>query len=264
MLKGILCYYSGSGNTQLMCEFLAKQLTNAEFELVDMVKQPTPDFSKYAVAGFATFTDFGTVSEYVRRFFDSMPAQSHLPAFALVTYGAMPGLALYDLATLAEGKGFRVLNGHGLRMPENYPPMRKRGMTADDAPAPQNLDPFRAFAQRLDRQLAALADGQTPEPEPIKAGLLARLMAKIPIPKGKKDMKEQAVDESKCTACGICAKRCPYGAITLQPKPVFDHQKCFACWACYNHCPEQAIFTPKIGAGFQYAKPNEAVRQKLL
>jgi ferredoxin len=261
-MKGILCYYSGSGNTKLACHYLAHHIHNADITLCDMVKQDMPDFSHYAAAGFATFTDFGTVSEYVKRYFEQMPAQT-LPAFVLSTYGALPLVTLRDLADLARAKGFQVIGGHALHTPENYPPMRMRKMAHDDAPKPKELAAFTDFIRRLDQQLATLASGQTPPAEPIKVSLVQTLLTKLPYPKGKKDMGEQWVEAVKCTECGVCEQRCPYGAITLQPKPVFDHQRCYACWACYNHCPEQAIYTPKLKGEGQYARPNEALRQKL-
>jgi len=261
-MKGILCYYSGSGNTKLTCQYLADHIKNAEIELFDIVKRDIPDFSQYDVAGFATFTDFGSISHYVRLFFEKMPAQS-MPAFVLNTYGFMSVATLRDLAKLTQDKGFQVLSGYSLHTPENYPPMRMRNMAADDAPKPKELDTFHAFIQRLDQQLSMLQNGQTSPQDPIKIGIKNTVFSILPFPTAKKDMGEQQVDESKCTECGICAKRCPYGAIQLSPKPVFDHQNCYGCWACYNHCPEQAIYTPKFKGEGQYARPIAALRQKL-
>jgi len=76
-------------------------------------------------------------------------------------------------------------------------------------------------------------------------------------------MGERFVDETACTECGTCRDRCPYGAITLSPKPVFDQDRCFGCWACYNHCPTKAIYTQKIRQVPPYREPSQALRQKL-
>jgi len=37
-IKGIICYYSGSGNTKLACEYMAKKLSNIEFDFFDIAK----------------------------------------------------------------------------------------------------------------------------------------------------------------------------------------------------------------------------------
>jgi ferredoxin len=76
-------------------------------------------------------------------------------------------------------------------------------------------------------------------------------------------MSGKFVDESLCIECGVCEKRCPYGAIELAPKPVFDENKCNACWACYNHCPKQAIYTRRYRGVGHYPKPIDQLKEKL-
>ena len=49
------------------------------------------------------------------------------------------------------------------------------------------------------------------------------------------------VDTAKCIKCGICAQRCPAGAIKLLPYPQFDRSLCVLCYCCHEMCPQQAI-----------------------
>ena len=53
------------------------------------------------------------------------------------------------------------------------------------------------------------------------------------------------VDEDKCTSCGICAKVCPYNAITVDKKnkrpAVVIEAACAGCGTCAAECPSDAI-----------------------
>lgn len=49
------------------------------------------------------------------------------------------------------------------------------------------------------------------------------------------------LDESKCIACRLCEKICPYFAIEYKDKITFDEHKCFRCGLCISKCPTNAI-----------------------
>ncbi len=45
---------------------------------------------------------------------------------------------------------------------------------------------------------------------------------------------------SACTACGLCAKFCPSGAINPSNPRVVDKSKCIGCMRCVSVCPAKA------------------------
>ena len=262
-MKGIICYYSGSGNTRLAVKYIINKISNVDFELCNVVTDEVPDFSKYNIVGFATFTDFGGAPQYMHSFFDRVSPQNNNYAFVFNTYGFLSGKTQKSLAKLAKSKNFKIICGHSLHTPESYPPMRSRNKTFDDSPNQKELERFDEFITQLDTMLATVQAGNKPKTMRIKIGLLGILFPAFPRTRAKKDFGEQQVDINLCKECGTCKKLCPYEAIELAPNPVFDHSKCRRCWSCYNHCPEKAIYTPKFKGEYQYPKPSKELVNKL-
>ncbi|RKX85324.1 MAG: hypothetical protein DRP58_05975 [Spirochaetes bacterium] len=262
-MKGIICYYSGSGNTKLACNYINRNISGTEFELYNIVGNDIPSLDKYDIVGFATFTDFWGAPQLFHSFMNKIENVSNKNAFVFNTYGFLSGKTLKHLSGLAKLKGFNVLIGHSLHTPENYPPMRTQNRAYDDAPKPKELEAFEKFISKLDAILDTISSNNQSKEESIKLGFIGNILPAFSRTAAKKDFGEQNVDESACTECGVCAKGCPYDAIQLNPYPVFDHDKCYGCWYCYNHCHVKAIYTPKYNGIGHYSKPGKEFAAKL-
>lgn len=259
-MRGLICYYSGTGNTKLACEVIARKTTSIDFELIDIVHDVSPSFDRFGVVGFAAWADYFDLPLRMKTFLKSLPKQDGVPAFVFNTFGSTPGKTLPSMDRLARNRGFHMIAGHSLHTPENYPPLIKHGMTSKNSPNSREVARFFNFIRHLDALIQLLADGKT---VPARQVGFLRLLPSLPRTLSRTFMGAKHVDADACTECGICQDRCPYGAITLNPKPLFDQGKCYGCWACYNHCPTQAIYTRRIKGVRQYACPNAALRRKL-
>lgn len=51
-------------------------------------------------------------------------------------------------------------------------------------------------------------------------------------------------DEALCVFCGLCAKSCPMGAVTVHRETrtlAVDSQRCVRCGGCVKACPKKAL-----------------------
>jgi ferredoxin/flavodoxin len=262
-LKALLCYYSGSGNTALAAQYLAGNVKSCQIEMFNIEDGGVPELDGYDAVGFATFANFWAPSALMSEFIDTLPEQHGKPAFLFSTFGMVNGNTTRIMADLVTERGFMVVASHALHTPENYPPMISKGFGNVDAPNPRELDSFRRFVEELDETLARINAGEPVTAKGTYVRMLGRIIPNYPRDNAARVMGPKAVDESRCTACGICAAGCPRQAIRLEPKPVFDESKCSGCWRCYNQCLMAAISTSKLGGEHQYPQPSASLRDKL-
>jgi electron transport complex protein RnfB len=64
----------------------------------------------------------------------------------------------------------------------------------------------------------------------------------IPCSSQHKGKAVRQVCRAGCLACGLCSKKCPNQAITLENnRPVIDPEKCSGCGICAEKCPQKII-----------------------
>jgi ferredoxin len=60
-----------------------------------------------------------------------------------------------------------------------------------------------------------------------------------------------------CTACGLCVKNCPTGALALVNNlPVMDFEKCIDCGICVHKCPTKSYVDRAPGRPKATINPN--------
>ena len=258
-MKGIIYYYSNTGNTKLAIEYLAYQLTSVSFTLFDMTCQESIDPGGFDLVGFATYADFLSPPELFRRFVGKLPHQKNKPAFVFNSYGHFSAGTRAHLYKRVSRRGFTVIAAHTLHMPENYAPMICMDVKNVHAPDERQMQSFNSFISQLDSLLQSGPVSRTPCSLPLHE----RLWPPFPRWLGKWQMGPKFIDTDKCTRCSLCARGCPYGAISIDDLPRFSESKCAACWRCYNRCPTQAIYTKKYRGRGHYPQPLPAVKEKL-
>ena len=75
-----------------------------------------------------------------------------------------------------------------------------------------------------------------------------------------KDVVTLALDETRCTGCGMCTRVCPHGVLAMNRRHVriVHRDACMECGACSKNCPADAIAVD-VGVGCAAAVINAAL-----
>ncbi|GHU44124.1 hypothetical protein FACS1894111_10900 [Clostridia bacterium] len=169
--------------------------------------------------------------EMVRRFMENAKWEAEY-AFAIGTYGNMPGAAMRSVQRLASQKGNHFDYAESLLMVDNYLP----GFEIDSEIA-------KLPGKQVDENLARIiTDIDTREKQNATASILMRMIT-AGIGGGRFINVKQAqnfIVNDNCIHCGICAKICPAGNITVTDTVAFA-DKCEGCQGCVHLCPQNAI-----------------------
>ena len=77
--------------------------------------------------------------------------------------------------------------------------------------------------------------------EPDREFGLDEIMRSFPMVSGTKLMVgTHTIDSKRCVNCGICADKCPVGAVDPPTASVNTHE-CIVCMGCVNNCPQGAV-----------------------
>jgi ferredoxin len=248
-LNLLILYYSGTGNTKFACAVakLAAERMGLEVTMQTYEKSDGVILSDYDIFCFASPVQAWQPTKNVEKYIKSMPSVDGKTAFLLTSSGGTPSQTPALMARWLKRKGIRVIGDYDLASPDSWPVTRGFTYKYDEVkPEVESVRELVRFTERMLLMHGDLLKGKPVElpsyrviPTPLFwISRFERMPKRHPgLVMGKK-----RVIESECTRCEICVKRCPAGAIRLDPYPSFGRE-CITCWRCVNNCPEDCITT---------------------
>ncbi|NLI58475.1 MAG: 4Fe-4S binding protein [Clostridium sp.] len=262
-MRGLICYCSNTGNTELTCKYIDKNISNAHFDFYNISEGGYFNLDEYDIIGFGTYTYWWGVPEVFENFIDSLSKQKDKNAFMFNTYSHFSGNTQKDMYAKLKEKGFKIISAHSLHVPTSYPPKRAKKKNISNSPNFKEFWKFNCFINRLDGYIDRLSKERKVDEVKIKTNIIGLMLCRYLRPRIKNVMGKKYVDRKLCTQCGECQKVCPYDAVVFKGKITFDRSKCRSCWACFNNCPQQAIYTEDVKGAGQYKEPCKQLTMKL-
>lgn len=228
-----LIYFSPTGSTKLVTTKLGEMLSThfkcsiTEFDLTDYNSTaPALAFGEdtLLVVGFPVYS--GRVPKTMLERIEKING-TNTPVVMIAAYGHRHyDDSLLEMKTVFEERGFIAVGASAI--------VTKHNIVTTIGVGRPNYTDLNALSQLASSVYSKLATVDTID-------LLQSLFVK-----GNNPYREYMATPikphatSKCNACGLCAKKCPTNAISLDDPKITDNQKCITCMRCINICPFSA------------------------
>lgn len=235
MKKAAYFYFSPTETTKGVLGIL-KEAIDLPGEELDMTEIPPQDtvyaFGQDTLLVIGVPVYGGRVPKTALQRFEALQG-NQTPAILIVTYGNRDyDDALLELTNVLTEKGFCPISAGAIVVQHSIVPSIGEGR-----PDEKDREAIASFAQNSIKKLEALEDITQLQKLQVKGNPEYRKYQTIPL---------VPHTSGNCTGCGLCAKKCPTGAIPANAPKKTDKEHCISCLRCIKFCPQQARSLHKL------------------
>ena len=232
----MILYFTGTGNSRFVANYLARQLKDQTLSLNDIFREGAP-------RAFASQAPFVLVApiyawrlpEKVEQFLAQARFTGSTKFYLVATMGDSFGNAAKYVQKILKKKGLEDMGMAGVVMPDNY-------LVSYPMPSLEEaVTLIRTSLPQMDQIAQAIA-AQKPLPPPPSTAMGKLLSGPVNwgFSRFMATSRSFTVSE-RCILCGRCIAACPTKNIVLQGKSIAFGDRCMFCLGCIHRCPVHAI-----------------------
>jgi len=232
----MILYFTGTGNSKFVADYLAEKLDDETVSLNKIIKSGeklncSSEKPYVIVAPIYAWRLPAVVEETIT----NSQLDGCKNVYCIITMGENSGNTDKYIKKIISDKGMNFTGYIGVAMQNNYLFMEKMPKPREAAKALNIVIP------KLDKIAASINAGQ-PLKKDDKTPMAALMSGVVNMGFNRFMVKNQELKaDSDCISCGKCAQLCPVNNIDMsEGKPSFKGN-CCGCLACLHHCPKQAI-----------------------
>ena len=235
--KGVIYYFSGTGNSLYIARKLAKAL-NMNIEGIPAIINSNITEINEDFVGIVSPVYYLELPKIVTKFLQTVKFKSSAYIFSVIDCGGISGGGLNYIYRGLKNNGAQLSYGEFIVMPSNEQYERKDPEESAQLYIKANIKLVKIEEDVKKR----LVNSQSMKSKP------GRILTNVYWFTGKTiyRMNHKNVLESKCNHCNECIDICPLNAIKeVSGHIVIDRKTCISCMACVQYCKKRAI---KIGS----------------
>ncbi len=257
-MKGIVIYYSATGNTAKIAKAIHTGMKNViECDIAPIKKADSRDMAKYDVISIGAPIWYFREPANVRIFIYNMPDLHGKLCVPFTVHGASPSGFFHSMVPPLIRKGLTVIgynNWYGsvdqvLHAPKPY--------FTDGHPDEIDLKEAYDFGREMAERARRIAAGETslipelpkgpgadplwrPHPlgQPFPSSKGQSTPGPLPMPRPQRTIN---MDTCLYPGCTLCVDNCPANSIDFSASPPVFKQNCINCFLCDRMCPQGAI-----------------------